>query len=209
VEKLIAGLPQFRLDLRLRPDGNKGSTIFRPEFYREYLQTRAETWERMALTKARFVAGDRTIGWKVQHAIDEFVYERPFGEKEEEEMRAIRYRMEHELAREKDDAFDLKLGRGGCVDVEFLCQMEQIRRNFRVPSTIAVLKRFHRHDDLLQAYEFLRSAEFMLRLQSSVATTRFETRDAGGLSQMLGVTDFLNVYRNATNTIRRRWDVLP
>src|SRR2546425_3499843 len=99
--------PQFKLDLRLRPEGSKGALVWNPERYREYLHDRAETWERMALTKARFVAGDRVLGIAIQKLIREFVYERPFGREQIAEMNAIRARMEHELGKETRDAWDL------------------------------------------------------------------------------------------------------
>ncbi len=204
VDRLLARLSEnFKVDLRLRPDGNKGSTIFRTGFYGEYLATRAETWERMALTKARFVAGNVEIGRTVQERIHEFVYLRPFSLKDEEEMRGIRYRMEFELARETVEAFDLKTGRGGTVDVEFLSEMEQIRANFRAPNTVTALKRLR--PGLVEDYEFLRRSEMMLRLWSSVATTRFGVEDAKALGFLLGVDDFMTRFRQVTENVRKHW----
>src|SRR5439155_24942707 len=81
--------------------------------YREYVLDRGESWERLALTKARFVAGDPVLGTTIQNVIDAFVYERPFGKNEIEEMNAIRFRMEHEIGRETDSSWDVKVGRGG------------------------------------------------------------------------------------------------
>ena len=65
-------------------------------------------------------------------------------------MKNIRYRMEYELGREKDGAFDVKVGRGGFVDIEFLCEIEQIRNNVRIPNTVAALKRLHLAEPLVE-----------------------------------------------------------
>jgi [glutamine synthetase] adenylyltransferase / [glutamine synthetase]-adenylyl-L-tyrosine phosphorylase len=209
VENLIARLSvHFKLDWRLRPDGKKGSLIFNPERYREYLAERAETWERMALTKTRFVAGDAALGARVQTLIDEFVYGRPFGAAEIEEMKAIRYRMEFEIGRESEDAFDVKVGRGGLVDIEFLAEIEQIRKNIRIPNTIAVLKRLRRSDLLIDDYEFLRDTEFMLRLWSSTASSRFPLSDARALGSMLGIRNFFAEYQRVTEEVRKSWEKL-
>lgn len=206
VEEMVQRLaPQFKVDLRLRPEGKKGSLIFTPERYREYLADRAETWERMALTKARFVAGDVETGRRVQQIIESFVYERPFDRAQIEEMNAIRARMENELARETETAWDLKVGRGGIVDIEFLVEYRQIQENARIPNTIAVMKRLGM--DLLEEYEFLRSVEFALRLWSPIAATRIEARDVEGLGLMLGVKDFVVEYARVTESVRERFDL--
>ena len=206
VEHLIAELsPHFKLDLRLRPDGKKGSLIFNLERYREYLADRAETWERMAFTRARFIAGNPALAAATQSLIDEFVYGRPFGENQAEEMKRIRYRMEFEIGREKEDAFDVKVGHGGFVDIEFLSQIEQMRRNIRIPNTVAVLKRLNNSAALIEYYEFLREVEMMLRLWSSVASTRFQTPDREALGIMVGVKDFAGEFNRVRNEVRKVW----
>ena len=62
VEGLTGGFSdEFELDLRLRPEGRKGSLVWNLERTAAYLRERGETWERMAWTKARFVASDREL----------------------------------------------------------------------------------------------------------------------------------------------------
>jgi len=209
IETLIARVsPHFKVDMRLRPEGKKGSLIFNVARYEEYVATRAETWERMAFTKARFIAGDPRVAGAFQAVVDEFVYGLPFGSKELREMKEIRYRMEFEIGRETAEALDVKLGRGGLVDIEFLSEIEQIRRGVRLPNTVAVLKRIPRGEVLLAHYEFLRSVEFMLRLWSSTASSRFAVNDARALGLMLGVKDLIEEYRRVTDEVRRIWDSL-
>jgi len=205
VEDLTKRLePQFKMDLRLRPEGKKGSLVWSPERYREYLHSRAETWERMALTKARFVAGDPALAGKIRDMIEGFVYERPFVPNHTAEMTAIRARMENELGQETGDTWDLKVGRGGLVDIEFMVERRQIQENVRIPNTIVTMKSLRM--DLSEEYEFLRNAESMLRLWSPLTSSRFERKDLQALSQMLYLRDFLAGYRRVTEAVRGKFD---
>lgn len=205
VEDLVEQLaPQFKVDLRLRPEGTKGALVWNPERYREYLQDRAETWERMALTKARFVGGDLRVARKIQGMMERFVYDQPFTDEHVAEMNAIRARMERELARESEDAWNLKTGRGGLVDIEFMIEYRQIRGNVRIPNTITAMKSLRM--DLLQEYEFLRDAESMLRLWSTLSSSRFERKDLAALSHMMNLRDFLADYQRVTEAVRSQFE---
>ena len=203
-ERVIEDLSrQFKLDLRLRPEGTKGPLVWNASRYREYLNDRAETWERMALTKARYVAGNRRLAARILDLIHAFVYERPFGRPQVVEMNGIRMRMERELAKETPDAWDLKVGFGGLADIEFMVEYRQILGNVRIPNTIVAMKELRM--DLQQEYEFLRDAEAMLRLWSPLASTRFQRSDVEALGRMMHLRDFLGEYQRITNAVRRRF----
>ncbi|PYS53620.1 MAG: hypothetical protein DMG13_11915 [Acidobacteria bacterium] len=205
VETLVRQLgPQFKVDMRLRPEGKKGPLVWSPERYRDYVRDRGETWERMALTKARFVAGDPALGRTIQQIIESFVYDRPFGKEQIEEMNAIRFRMENEIGRETESIWDLKVGRGGIVDIEFLVEYRQIQEKVRVPSTVVAMKGVGLN--LLEEYEFLRDVESMLRLWSPLASTRIEEKDRQVLGLMLHVKDFTGQYKHVTDSVRRRFE---
>lgn len=205
VEAVVRDLSgRFKVDLRLRPEGSKGSLVWSPERYREYVRDRGETWERMALTKARFVAGDPALAEKITSIMHAFVYGQPFGPQHIEEMNLIRARMENELARETETAWDVKLGRGGIVDIEFLVEYRQIQRNVRIPNTVVAMKRLG--PALLEEYEFLRHVESMLRLWSPLATTRIEAKDVQALGLMLQLRDFAGEYKRVTEEVRRTFD---
>ena len=202
VENLMRQLaPQFKVDMRLRPEGKKGSLVWSPERYREYVLDRGETWERMALTKARFVAGNPALGETIREIIESFVYGRRFGREQIEEMNAIRARMENEIGRETDATWDLKVGRGGIVDVEFLVEYRQIQENVRIPSTVVAMKRVGLN--LMEEYEFLRDVESMLRLWSPLANARIEEKDREALGLMLHLKDFAAQYRHIRESVRR------
>lgn len=205
VEGVLTQLaPQFKLDLRLRPEGTKGPLAWNPQRYREYLYDRGETWERMALTKARFVAGNPALGLAIQQLINHFIYDPPFGQEHIAEMNAIRARMEHELGKETADAWDLKVGFGGLADIEFMVEYRQIQENVRIPNTVAAMKALRMN--LQEEYEFLRDAESMLRLWSMLTSTRFDRKDTEALSQMLHLRDFLGEYRRITEAVRTRFN---
>jgi glutamate-ammonia-ligase adenylyltransferase len=112
----------FDIDLRLRPEGESGLLVSSIDAFRRYQRESAWTWEHQALTRARFCAGEATVG-------AEF----------EEERRAI-LQIERDEAKLRDDVlsmrerllqghpndsglFDLKHDRGGMIDIEFIVQM--------------------------------------------------------------------------------------
>jgi glutamate-ammonia-ligase adenylyltransferase len=152
------------------------------------------------------VAGDRVLGERIIQIIQSFVYERPFGQEQVEEMNLIRLRMEKELARESDVEWDLKVGRGGIVDIEFLVEYQQIPANVRIPSTIAAMKCLGVAEELLEYYEFLRNVESGLRLWSPLASTRIEPKDHRALAVMLNVEEFAAEYRRVTGRVREIYD---
>ena len=123
VAALTAPLRHGRLydvDMRLRPSGGKGPVAVQLAGFVSYQRTEAETWEHMALTRARAVAGDSSLRDELTRAIADIVgapRDPRALAKEVHAMRAL-------IAAEKgeSDPFDLKLARGGLIDLEFLAQ---------------------------------------------------------------------------------------
>src|SRR5262249_13533056 len=68
----------YRVDLRLRPEGKAGNIAYSLDGFRRYYQSRGETWERLALLKARPVAGDHALGQAFLAMVRSFVYDQPF-----------------------------------------------------------------------------------------------------------------------------------
>lgn len=193
---------EFQIDLRLRPEGKKGAIVWNRDRTWAYLRDRAETWERMAWTKARFVAGSEAVRSQIDPLIENFVYGGPLGSTEVEQMKHIRGRMERELGRESRGVWNLKVGRGGLVDLEFLAQFLQIRQMIRIPNTAVVLRKAGMPAELVDDYHFLRSVESMLRLWSPHASSRIEQKDIASLEAMLGIDDFSDSYRETTTRVR-------
>lgn len=129
VQKLLALLATqtsagrlYEADLRLRPDGGKGMLLCSLRRFAEYQIGEAWAWEHQALVRARFVAGDTTLGARFE-AIRADVLARARARGAVcAATSAMRTRMRCELDRSRVDAFDLKQGEGGLVDLEFLLQ---------------------------------------------------------------------------------------
>ena len=167
----------YRIDTRLRPSGRSGPLVSALDGFRRYHESSAQVWERQALIKARPVAGDATLAAAVAAIVTAFVYRAPLTPDEAHEIRRLRQRMERELARESDARINIKTGRGGLVDVEFLTQMLQLsygvqEPRVRVRNTLEALQVLQEigvlpateRGLLADGYRFLRRVENALRL---------------------------------------------
>jgi glutamate-ammonia-ligase adenylyltransferase len=134
VQKLIAVLEArthegyaYKIDLRLRPSGNAGPLVASLDGFRDYHRASSAVWERQALVRARVIAGEHELGAEVEAARREFVFGRGLGSAEVGEIAAMRLRIERELGPDGRGHINIKQGRGGLVDVEFLTQMMALR----------------------------------------------------------------------------------
>jgi len=177
----------YRLDTRLRPSGNAGPLVSSLEAFERYHEESAQLWERQALLRVRFVAGDREFGRKVEETAKRFTYGRPLPPNAAEEIHRLRMRMEIELGRESEDRLNLKVGRGGVVDVEFAVQYLQLLHGGTVPAlrvreTLRALYELQRagiisldqFKVLDGGYRFLRSLDVRLRLSQDASIDRFD-----------------------------------
>jgi [glutamine synthetase] adenylyltransferase / [glutamine synthetase]-adenylyl-L-tyrosine phosphorylase len=110
----------YQVDLRLRPTGNKGPLGTQFSSFSEYYHDEAETWEHMALTRARVIAGDAGLRARARGAIDAILTQRrdpAVVARAVSDMRKL-------IASEKgeSDPWDLKLAAGGLTDIDFLAQ---------------------------------------------------------------------------------------
>jgi len=117
----------YEVDMRLRPNGNSGLLVSSLEAFAEYQRRSAWTWENQALVRARVVVGDAGIARQFMR-IRSGVLARP---RDAEKLRAevvdMRQRMRQELDESTGGRVDLKQGRGGIVDVEFMVQFMVLR----------------------------------------------------------------------------------
>jgi glutamate-ammonia-ligase adenylyltransferase len=114
----------YQVDMRLRPSGRSGPLVTRLDSFTEYQEREAWTWEHMALTRARVVAGSPEFGAKVESVVRNVLMlprDRDATAGDVVSMRAA-------IAREKGDAarWDLKYAAGGLIDVEFIAQYLQL-----------------------------------------------------------------------------------
>lgn len=115
----------YEVDMRLRPTGSKGPVSVRLETLRAYYAEEADTWEFMALTRARVVwASDDGFGAEVTAALEEALRRPRDAAQTAREVRAMRDLMERERAAK--GFWDLKLSAGAQVDAEFVGQYRQL-----------------------------------------------------------------------------------
>jgi glutamate-ammonia-ligase adenylyltransferase len=191
----------YKIDTRLRPSGSHGPLVSSLEAFREYHRTASALWERQALISARGAAGDPSLIAEVESVAENFVYGHGLSAQDVAEIARMRARMEHELARESAGRWDLKTGRGGLVDVEFVTEMLQLRYGHEHPNVRrrrtedaldglrdeGLLDGEH-HRVLLGGYRFLRRVESRLRIERDQAVHALDPGDAklAALARRLG-----------------------
>ncbi len=112
----------YDIDTRLRPDGQKGLLVTSADAFERYQEDNAWTWEHQALLRARAVAGSARVAEEFERIRRETLVRRVRHDKLRDDVISMRQRMRDELDRSDGDAFDLKHGRGGIGDIEFLVQ---------------------------------------------------------------------------------------
>jgi len=191
----------YKVDTDLRPDGSRGDLVLSVKGYERYFQTRARIWERQAMTRVRFVAGNPELGEKFLKVAHEFTYRKKFEYGSLIEISRLRERMEKELARESKKGKNIKLGFGGLVDIEFTLQILQMMHGYQnpklrctnMPEIINVVSAYGimdqaSADQMLENYLFLRNLECALRLvkQSSSSNLPKDKKSQGALARLLG-----------------------
>jgi len=118
--------PLYEVDMRLRPSGNKGPVAVSLAGFTRYHATEAWTWERMALTRARVVAGPRALVGKIEAAITASLV--AAGLVPAAKLRADAAQMRAIIAREMpaEGPWDVKHRTGGLMEVEFIAQTLQL-----------------------------------------------------------------------------------
>ena len=111
----------FETDTRLRPDGASGLLVTSLAAFRDYQEKRAWAWEHQALTRARYCAGDATIGAAFEGVRKHILTLPREHAKLIEEVNVMRQKM-HDGHPNKSKLFDLKHDAGGMVDIEFCVQ---------------------------------------------------------------------------------------
>ncbi len=167
----------YRVDLRLRPEGEMGRITQALEGYRRYYQKRGATWERMVLLRARAVSGDRVLGKAFLRLLAPFIYEKPCAEKEFQEIWDFKKKIDASVAMRKESKLDVKRGFGGIREIEFIVQSLQLKYgktalSLRGQGTMALLKNLQKQShltqknasDLHRAYLFLRNLENKLQM---------------------------------------------
>lgn len=117
----------FRVDTRLRPFGDSGPLVMHFAAMEQYYQTHGREWERYAWIKARPIAGDLPDGQMLLDSLRPFVYRRYLDYSVYDSLRDMKAMIERETVRKGMQA-NIKLGRGGIREVEFVAQVYQLIR---------------------------------------------------------------------------------
>ncbi len=173
----------FRVDLRLRPEGDAGPLVRSLESYENYYAQWGQTWERMMLIKARHVAGDKGLAAEFVEMIQPFRYPHSISQRVLHEVTAVKDRIEREVVGADELERNVKLGRGGIREIEFVVQSLQVLHAGRLPflqisQTLPCLEKLAQYhlltDDetrqLDTAYRFLRDVEHRLQMENNLQT---------------------------------------
>ena len=165
----------YNVDLRLRPQGRKGLIALPLEGYEIYYQSFGRTWERAMLIKSRMASGDEKLFEDFLNVIKPFVYRKYLDYSAIEEIRNLKVMIDNEERKSK--GINIKTGRGGIREIEFIVQAFQLAFGGREPwirerNTLIALHRIYtkgllgpkEYDILVKAYLFLRKLENRLQM---------------------------------------------
>lgn len=225
-KKLIAAIDEitedgfvFRVDMRLRPFGSEGVLVSHLDALEEYYQNNGREWERYAWIKGREVTG----GSHVSKLLKPFVFRKYLDYGAFASMRDLKMQIQRDVNR-RDLHDNIKLGRGGIREVEFIAQVFQLIRGGQDPSlqvipTLEVLKLLQAKNllpektvqELTDAYIFLRNLEHRLMYIEDAQTQDLpkseETRTR--IALMMGFADwhhFLQVLNQYRGCVQAHFD---
>jgi glutamate-ammonia-ligase adenylyltransferase len=112
----------YDVDMRLRPDGQSGLLVTSIDAFERYQEANAWTWEHQALLRARPVAGGDTIAREFTRIRRATLTSGSHRDTLCDDVKSMRARMRQKLDRSDTEVFDLKQGKGGIGDIEFLVQ---------------------------------------------------------------------------------------
>jgi glutamate-ammonia-ligase adenylyltransferase len=183
----------FRVDLRLRPEGQRGPLARSLASTLSYYDDLGRTWERQALIKVRPCAGDLDLGRRFVESIEPFVYRRYLSFAEINEIKVMKRRIEQQATRNGGGGVagtEVKTGHGGIRDIEFTIQFLQLLNGGDLPvlrqrNTLAALEALEEvgcltHQEyrvLDDAYRFLRKTEHRLQLLFDLQTHRLPEKE--------------------------------
>ena len=177
----------WRVDWRLRPNASATTLAMSTVAAQDYYFYRASPWHRLALMKARVVAGDKLLGNQFLENLSPFIWRQNLDYRALDELAEIKQRinLEHPSLRtqrqwrepivEQIEGLNVKLGSGGIREIEFIANALQLvwgGRKFvlRTPHTVTALKELARseHLELEEANRLINSYQFLRRVENSI-----------------------------------------
>lgn len=173
----------YRVDMRLRPEGSRGSICQPLDWMNAYYDTRGRTWERQAFIKARSVAGDLRLGDRLLETLEPWVYRKYLTLADIAGIKSLKRRIEHRATSRGEDARNVKTGHGGIRDIEFVIQFLQLLNGGALPevrtgTTLDAIERLEQagcltpqeRSHLGDNYAFLRKLEHRLQIVFDMQT---------------------------------------
>ena len=208
----------FRIDMRLRPDGDSGALVLSETALEQYLVAQGREWERYAWCKGRVVT---PYANGIRSVVQPFVFRKYLDYGAYEALRGLHRQIRSEVSK-KGMAGNIKLGAGGIREVEFIAQVFQMIRGGQNRSlqlkgtqeTLAALAEAgilapESAARLLEAYRFLRRLEHRLQYWDDQQTQTLPTSpeqqqllaESMGFDSYAAFSDGLNVHRNKVNRL--------
>ena len=172
----------FRVDMRLRPNGDSGPLALSFDAIDHYFLTHGRDWERYALIKARPIAGDLSAGKDLLETLRPFIYRKYLDFSAFDSIRKMKTLIEQSIKR-KDFKNNIKIGRGGIREIEFFIQSQQLIYGGRYPElrTPSIFKAITGLESLKiisekeclairEQYKFLRILEHRLQIMDDAQT---------------------------------------
>ena len=169
----------YNIDMRLRPEGKNAPLATEFSYYRTYLEDRAELWEKQALLKARSLSSPNELEMLFDDLRQSVLAQIAKKKGWLDRILLMKKKMENERTDERTKGKDLKIGKGGLIDLEFLIQAAQLRfhaehHDSAVANSFAAIEEFKKFEALngreigvlSRNYTFLRTLELAIRLNS-------------------------------------------
>lgn len=226
----------FRVDTRLRPNGDSGPLVVSHSMLEQYFYAQGREWERFAWLKGRVIADSGLAGADARQRDEDgmasivrpFVFRRYLDFKAFAALRDLHAMIRAEVAKKDarhEGSLDVKLGRGGIREIEFIAQLFQIVRGGRDPglrdrSTLATLATLAQRgligatdaQTLARAYRLLRRTEHALQYVDDAQTHRLPAGDddRARIAAMIGLAPAAFAERLALHTaeVQRIFDDL-
>jgi glutamate-ammonia-ligase adenylyltransferase len=205
----------FRVDMRLRPYGQSGSLALSFAAIEEYYQDQGRDWERFAMIKARAVAGPAVFAERLLTILRSFTYRAYVDFSAFESLRDMKRMITNEVRR-RGLSNNIKLGRGGIREIEFIAQAFQLIRGGqdkglqerRLMKLLGILSAEgflppKVIEDLSHAYVFLRNSEHIIQGIGDKQTQALpdNEKDQTRLYWLMGFASW-DAYLTALNEIR-------
>jgi glutamate-ammonia-ligase adenylyltransferase len=213
----------YRIDLRLRPYGRDGDMVWEAAHAADYYRNKSANWERQALIRARASAGSEMLVARFLDSVRDVVFDPRALTDALSLVRRAKEKIDRRVA-SQTGGYNVKLGRGGIREIEFIAQALQLAHGGREPwvrsaQTLIVLARLAEKGHLSEserarlsaAYTFLRTVEHRLQMEHGAQThllpvTRDRLELVARRSGYAGASDpaalFLADLERHTSTVR-------